>query len=50
MGPLSQQDAVWAKDFVLNLGQNDEQRNPNDKLRLPAALAVSGKVKPKLQL
>ena len=50
VGPLSQQDAVWAKDFVLNLGQNDEQRNPNDKLRLPAALAVSGKVKPKLQL
>ncbi len=34
----------WAKDFVVNLGQSDEERNPNDKLRLPAALKATGKV------
>ena len=42
--PAVKEEESWAKDFVVNLGQSDKDRNPNDKLRLPAAVAAKAKV------
>ncbi len=45
MRPTAKLDEGWARDFVVNLGQSDDDRKPNDKLRLPATAKVSPRVR-----
>ncbi len=40
--PPVKEDEGWAKDFVVNLGQSDKDRNPNDKLRLACSSGGHG--------